>query len=222
MEAPAILVTGERSGSTEIDRNVEKGSPEFEKGRKDKCEKGQTGSNSSTAGEGWDVRKREGRRKSEILQFSSSVNDEEQDKAKEDRGGQSRKREERTKSGGKREDDRWQIQDEDAEGRSRKRGSSPQPQKSPQRSPQHQKSPLKSPHHLTSPSSLLLGADLGGSALRGRHGRRKSEVSDIAFNKVECFFLQVPLYSCPPTPPQPERRRSDAPPLLQVTTLFLF
>ena len=222
MEAPAILVTGERSGSTEIDRNVEKGSPEFEKGRKDKCEKGQTGSNSSTAGEGWDVRKREGRRKSEILQFPSSVNDEEQDKAKEDRGGQSRKREEKTRSGGKREDDRWQIQDEDAEGRSRKRGSSPQPQKSPQRSPQHQKSPLKSPHHLTSPSSFLLGADLGGGALRGRHGRRKSEVSDIAFNKVECFFQQVPLYSCPPTPPQPERRRSDAPPLLQVTTLFIF
>ena len=113
MEAPSILVTGERRQSVEIERNtekkVEKGSPEkVEEERQDTCEKGKV---RSSHGEGLNVRKREGRRKSEILQFPSSVNDEEQDKAKEDRGGQSRKREEKTRSGGKREDDRWQIQD---------------------------------------------------------------------------------------------------------------
>ena len=153
MEAPAILVTGEQRRSAEIEK-VEKGSPKSEEGRRDNCEKGKA---RSSHGEGLSVRLgREGRRKSETPQFR--IKNEEHDagesgeKAKD---GQSRKREEKNRSGGKRGEERLPIQtkEEEAAGRSRKRGTSPNQPPS---------------------SSLLLGADLG--VLIGRQGRRKSEV----------------------------------------------
>ena len=153
MEAPAILVTGEQRRSAEIEK-VEKGSPKSEEGRRDNCEKGKA---RSSHGEGLSVRLgREGRRKSETPQFR--IKNEEHDagesgeKAKE---GQNRKREEKTRSGGKRGEERlpMQTKEEEAVGRSRKRGTSPNQPPS---------------------SSLLLGADLG--VLIGRQGRRKSEV----------------------------------------------
>ena len=162
MEAPAILVTDEQRRSAEIERKfekVEKGIPKCEEGRKDNCEKGNLRSNH---GEGLNVRQgREGRRKSETPQFK--INNEEQEdepgeKAKEGQSSHARKREEKTRSGGKRGEDRVATHnkgtDEEEAGRSRKRGSSP--------------------HQPPSSSSLLLGADLG--LLIGRQGRRKSEV----------------------------------------------
>ena len=161
MEAPAILVTGERRRSGEIEiEKVEKGGSE--EGRKDNSEKGKV--RGKVHGEGLNVRLgREGRRKSETPQLrkkeEQAVAGEAGEKAKE---GQIRKRDEKTRSVGKRGEDRLATQgnkgtpDEEEGGglRSRKGGSSPHP-------------PPPS-------SSLLLGADLG--LLRGRQGRRKSEV----------------------------------------------
>ena len=160
MEAPAILVTGERRRSGEIEiEKVENGSSE--EGRKDNCEKGKV--RGKVHGEGLNVRLgREGRRKSETPQLRKKEEQaagEAGEKAKE---GQIRKRDEKTRSVGKRGEDRLATQgnkgatDEEEGGglRSRKGGSSPHP-------------PPPS-------SSLLLGADLG--LLRGRQGRRKSEV----------------------------------------------
>ena len=158
MEAPAILVTGERRRSDEIEiEKVEKGGSE--EGRKDNCEKVK----GKVHGEGLNVRLgREGRRKSETPQLrkkDEQAAGEAGEKAKE---GQIRKRDEKTRSVGKRGEERLATQgnkgtpDEEEAGvlRSRKGGSSP--------------------HPPPSSSSLLLGADLG--LLRGRQGRRKSEV----------------------------------------------
>ena len=169
MEAPPeILVTGEQMRSPDIEKKVEKvekGNPE--EGREDNSEKRKVRSNH---GEGLHVRQqgREGRRKSETPQLRrkevQQTAGEAGEKAKE---GQSRKRDEKARSGGKRGEDRLATQgnrgattdEEEGGGKSRKRGSSP--------NPPHQPPPSSS-------SSLLLGADLG--VLRGRQGRRKSEV----------------------------------------------
>ena len=168
MEAPAILVTGERRRSGEIEiEKVENGSSE--EGRKDNCEKGKV--RGKVHGEGLNVRLgREGRRKSETPQLRKKEEQaagEAGEKAKE---GQGRKRDEKTRSVGKRGEDRLATQgnkgatDEEEGGglRSRKKGSSPHPPPS---------------------SSLLLGADLG--LLRGRQGRRKSEVRLLLGLQIE-------------------------------------
>ena len=151
MEAPPeILVTGEqRRSATEIEIKVEKESSDFEVWRKDYCEKGKVREILNVRQPG-----REGRRKSETPQLRRKEESEAGKKAKE---GHSRKRDENTRSG-----DRLMTQgnrgttDEEERGlRCQKRGSSPnQP----------------APHS----SSLMLGADL--DLLRGRQGRRKSEV----------------------------------------------
>ena len=135
METPSILVTGERRQSAKTERyteNVEKGSPE----KVDKeSEKGKVR-------EGLNVRKREGRRKSETPQWRKNENGEDGGEK-----GQSRKKVEKTRS------------DEEEIRRSQKRE--------------------PSPHHQPTSSSLLLGADLG--VLKGRQGRRKSEVKVLQF-----------------------------------------
>ena len=183
MEAPSILVTGERRLSVEIERNtekkVEKGSPEkVEEERQDTCEKGKV---RSSHGEGLNVRKREGRRKSETPQLRKNENEEDGgEKAKE---GQSRKREEKTKSGGKRGEERLATQKKDDEEtrRSQKRESSP--------------------HHQSPSSSLLLGADLG--VLRGRQGRRKSEVKVSQINVLVNIYDHIWAGSCIFVPDNP-------------------
>ena len=149
MEAPPeILVTGEQRRSTvEIEIKVEKESSDFEAGRKENCEKGKVREslNVRQAGRG-------GRRKSESLQLRKKEGSESGEKAKE---GQSRKRDEKTRSGdGLLCQGKGGTDDEERGSSCQKRGSSPtQPPPS---------------------SSFLLGADLG--LLRGRQGRRKSEV----------------------------------------------